>query len=81
MRDRGEPSFEARVATAAARWSFTPRQREVLELLLEGVTTRAIAATLRVSERAVELHITAMFDKTQVENRAELCAAVWRAAL
>jgi DNA-binding CsgD family transcriptional regulator len=81
MREGGEPSFETRAATAAARWSLTRRQRDVLELLLEGVTTRAIAASLGVSERAVELHITAMFEKMQVENRAELCAAVWRAAL
>jgi DNA-binding CsgD family transcriptional regulator len=80
MRDRGEPALEARAAAAAARWSLTPRQRDVLALLLEGVTTRAIAASLGVSERAVELHITAMFEKAQVENRAELCAAVWRVA-
>ena len=67
-------------ATAAARWSFTPRQAQVLVLLVQGMTTRTIAATLGTAERTIEVHLTTMFDKAQVESRAELAAAVWRDA-
>jgi DNA-binding CsgD family transcriptional regulator len=78
MRPGAEPSGTSRAAAAAARWSLTRRQREVLTLLVDGLTTRTIAACLGVSERAVELCLTAMFEKAQVETRAELVARVWR---
>lgn len=67
-----------RAGAAAARWSFTPRQAQVLGLLMEGLTTRTIAAALAVAEKTVEVHLTAMFARAQVESRAELVAAVWR---
>jgi DNA-binding NarL/FixJ family response regulator len=50
----------------------------VLALLVEGLTTRTIAAALAIAERTVEVHLTAMFEKAQVESRTELVAAVWR---
>jgi DNA-binding NarL/FixJ family response regulator len=43
--------------------SLTDREREVLGLMAEGRTNRAIAAELYVSERAVERHITSIFGK------------------
>ena len=39
------------------------REREVLSLMAEGRTNRAIAGELNVSERAVERHVTAIFGK------------------
>jgi DNA-binding NarL/FixJ family response regulator len=42
---------------------LTPREREVLGLMAEGRTNRAIATELSVSERAVERHVTAIFGK------------------
>ena len=42
---------------------LTPREREVLELMAEGRTNKAIAEQLVVSERAVEKHVTSIFDK------------------
>jgi DNA-binding NarL/FixJ family response regulator len=35
---------------------LTPRQREILQLLAEGQTTKAIAAILKVSDKTVEYH-------------------------
>ena len=78
LRPGAETQVHAQVAKATARWAFTARQAQVLMLLMEGVTTRAIAAALGVAARTVELHLTGMFEKAQVENRAELVAAVWR---
>lgn len=42
---------------------LTPRERDVLELMAEGRTNKAIAAQLVVSERAVEKHVTNVFGK------------------
>ena len=42
---------------------LTEREREVLGLMAEGKTNRAIAKTLYMSERAVERHVTAIFTK------------------
>jgi len=42
---------------------LTDREREVLGLMAEGRTNRAIAGELNVSERAVERHVTAIFGK------------------
>ena len=39
------------------------REREVLGLMAEGRTNRAISETMFVSERAVERHVTAIFGK------------------
>jgi DNA-binding NarL/FixJ family response regulator len=39
------------------------REREVLELMAEGRTNRAIAAKLFLSERAVERYVTSIFAK------------------
>jgi DNA-binding NarL/FixJ family response regulator len=65
------------VALAADRWSLTTRQAQVLALLTEGLMTRHIAAQLGISERTVEAHLAVMFEKAQVESRAELVARVW----
>jgi DNA-binding NarL/FixJ family response regulator len=43
--------------------SLTPREREVLEQMAEGLSNRAIARQLDVSERAVEYHVTSIFGK------------------
>jgi DNA-binding NarL/FixJ family response regulator len=42
---------------------LTPREREVLALMAEGRTNRAIAEEIVVSERAVERHVTSIFSK------------------
>ena len=74
---RGRDEAGPRVTAAASRWGFTPRQSELLGLLVDGLSNRVIAATLAISERTVEAHLTAMFEKAQVEGRGELVAGVW----
>jgi DNA-binding NarL/FixJ family response regulator len=65
-----------KVASAASRWSLTSRQREVLELVVRGVATSTIAAQLGVSARAIELHLTALFGRADVDNRSALISTV-----
>jgi DNA-binding NarL/FixJ family response regulator len=43
--------------------SLTEREREVLKAMAEGQTNKAIAAEMFVSERAVERHVTSIFQK------------------
>lgn len=66
----------ATVRCATHRWGLTPRQACVLERVVRGHANATIAADLSISERAVELHITALFDKVGVESRSALVAAV-----
>jgi DNA-binding NarL/FixJ family response regulator len=43
--------------------TLTEREREVLAAMAEGLTNREIAGRIFVSERAVERHVTSIFDK------------------
>jgi DNA-binding NarL/FixJ family response regulator len=42
---------------------LSPREREVLELMAQGLSNKAICEQLVVSERAVEHHVTSIFSK------------------
>jgi len=43
--------------------TFTERERDVLAAMAEGLTNREIAGRMFVSERAVERHVTSIFEK------------------
>jgi DNA-binding NarL/FixJ family response regulator len=53
---------------------LSPREIEVLRLLAGGKTNREIAETLFLSARTVERHITNLYVKIRVQNRAEAIA-------
>jgi FixJ family two-component response regulator len=55
---------------------LTPREREVMELLVAGKTSKEIAVALHVSVRTVEGHRRGVFSKTQVSSAAELVGTV-----
>jgi DNA-binding NarL/FixJ family response regulator len=46
---------------------LTDREREVLALMAEGYSNRAIAESIFVSERGVERHVTSIFSKLGLE--------------
>jgi DNA-binding NarL/FixJ family response regulator len=50
---------------------LTDREREVLGLMAEGRTNRAIAGELYISERAVERHVTSIFSKLDLAPTEE----------
>ncbi|WP_415925102.1 helix-turn-helix transcriptional regulator [Streptomyces sp. ND04-05B] len=58
--------------------SLTAREREVAELVAEGLTNQAIAARLYLSPRTVETHLSRVFRKTDVATRAGLAALMAR---
>jgi FixJ family two-component response regulator len=52
--------------------TLTPREREVLEHIVDGKTNKAIATTLGVSPRTLEIHRARILSKTGAEGLAEL---------
>jgi DNA-binding NarL/FixJ family response regulator len=50
---------------------LTPREREVLELMAEGLSNAAIAERIVVTERAVEKHVTSIFQKLRLPAAPE----------
>ncbi len=52
--------------------SLTRRQREILQMVSEGYTTKAIAFTLKVSSKTVESHRTQLMQKLNLHSIAEL---------
>ena len=71
-----DPDIAERTRHAQQRADSTPpltrRERELIELVRQGLRNRDIAAELGVTEGTVKVYLHAIFDKLQVENRTEL---------
>lgn len=65
----------AEVALRSRLARLTPREREVLDLLVEGLSQREIAARLNISPRTVEVYKARMMEKLQCRSLAELIRA------
>jgi DNA-binding CsgD family transcriptional regulator len=64
------------LAGPAARYRISPRELQVLALLLDGAKLEEIGAKLHITASTVQDHIKSMIDKTQSRNRTELIARV-----
>ena len=62
----------ARAKTPSALSTLTNREREVLQLLAEGKSTKKIASSLHVSVSTVESHRKQIMDKLNLHSIAEL---------
>jgi len=54
---------------------LTPRQLEVLELLIEGCSNKVIASRLELAEATVKMHVTSIFKGLGVSNRTQAAMA------
>jgi DNA-binding NarL/FixJ family response regulator len=61
-------------AEAARSPALTPREREILAMLAEGLPNKSIAARLGISDHTVKTHLEAIFDKLGASTRAEAVA-------
>lgn len=50
---------------------FTAREAEVLTLVARGLANKQIAHRLNISDRTVQFHVKALFDKTGGQSRTE----------
>ncbi|WP_328457187.1 helix-turn-helix domain-containing protein [Amycolatopsis sp. NBC_00438] len=62
-RHRGRPAYHD---------GLSPREHEIAELAAGGLTNRAIAETLHLSQRTVEHHVARAMQKTGVRSRRAL---------
>jgi DNA-binding NarL/FixJ family response regulator len=73
-----KPGFDAGTRTSRVNPAemfgagLTTRQREVLQLVAEGKTTKEVALTLKISPKTVEFHRNAIMDQLGLRTTAEL---------
>ena len=68
---KGEPAFA----------SLTVRESQVLELIAQGLDNAQIAARLELAEKTVRNNVTHIFDKIEVETRAQAIVRAREAGL
>jgi len=66
---------------AAAGLNLSPRQREVLDLLLKGLSNKLIARKLDISENTTKIHVSAVLDALGVATRTQAVIAASRLGL
>ncbi len=67
-----------RAATTRTAYGLTARQLEVLGLLASGLRNSEIAASMVLSERTVDHHVSAVLAKLGVQTRAQAAAVAVR---
>jgi DNA-binding NarL/FixJ family response regulator len=75
---RGDAPFSpraARVLLPRTGHDLSPREREVLRLVAEGLPNKTIARRLGISEKTVKAHLTSVFTTLGVTDRTS--AALW----
>jgi DNA-binding NarL/FixJ family response regulator len=75
------PQVAARLAESVSRDPLTAREEEVLRLVVEGLSNKAIATRLGIAVGTVKSHLKPIFDKLQVQSRTQAVAIVERRGL
>ena len=77
MKGLADPSLQR----AEPAQSLTEREIELLRLVAEGMSNKAIAQTLSISENTVKYHVKNILQKLGVQNRTEAVTQAIRAGL
>ncbi|HEY7477823.1 MAG TPA: response regulator transcription factor [Actinomycetota bacterium] len=73
VRELGRFARQVRQGNDAAG-TVTPRERQILQLLAEGLTMRQVARRLEISPRTVETHVAKLYRKLDVRTRVQAIA-------
>jgi DNA-binding NarL/FixJ family response regulator len=71
----GPPIARGRDRAATPGFQLTPRETEVLGLVLRGGGNKEIAAALGVAEQTIKKYVSSLLEKFDVPNRAALAEA------
>jgi DNA-binding CsgD family transcriptional regulator len=72
-----EPARRAEIAPIVVQaYGLSGRERDVTQLVLQGLSTKEIADRLFISVHTVQDHLKAIFDKVDVHSRRELVSRV-----
>lgn len=66
------PEEERKLPLTAAELGLTPRQGEVLALMLKGLPNKRVAVQLGLSEQTVKEHVSGILERLGARNRVEL---------
>lgn len=69
------PPFLATAAASPTPPTLTPRQRDVLRCLVQGMANKEIARALTLAEPTVKAHLVSIFRILEVRNRAQAVLA------
>lgn len=75
------PAWVCPAVGAAPAASLSPREIDVMRLLVAGYSDRDIGAALRISPRTVQTHVASLFAKFGVDSRVEVTALAVRRGL
>jgi DNA-binding NarL/FixJ family response regulator len=73
-------SEQASPAVNSISMKLTPRQREVLAVMMQGKSNKAICRALNLAEPTVKNHVTAILKALNVTNRTEAVIKVSQAS-
>lgn len=59
-------------SNSAGRGALSPREQQVMDLVIQGLSNRDIAEALQVTESTVKKYVYEVFNKTGASNRVEL---------
>lgn len=77
----GSPAIATAAAPVRGALDFSPRQQDVLRLLIEGLPNKLICRELDLSEATVKTHLQAVFRKLAVNTRTQAVLATARLGL
>src|SRR5260221_9612836 len=63
------------ILTSYPHAGLTDRQRDVLRLIVQGLSNKEIARTLNIAQGTVKIHVAALFGKLGVHRRAAVAVA------
>jgi DNA-binding NarL/FixJ family response regulator len=64
----------AKIEAGSIASQLTPREKEVLQKLSEGLSNREIGLSLRISENTVKVHVSHILKKLHLQNRTQAAA-------